>query len=453
MLKTLLHRLNQLLRPERAQELAKEHGWRKRKGRISPFEFLFSPLGQASALELTLSAQASTFSEPVTRQAVDQRYNPAAVEFFKAAFQESLATTLNWKTASPMTQLLQQRFQAVRLFDSTHCPCSDALAEIFPGCGGGGGEAGIKVLLSYEYGAGQLHPLAVLPANRSDQGLADQACQQVGRKELGIFDKGFYKAQALRSIQARDGYFLVPWHHSVSVSEVDAANQPGTQIDIAAHLKASTQACVEWTAVALGQTENSRLAPVRLVAYRLPEEQANRRRAQLREKYRTHGRQATAKALELAGWLILLTNAPVELLPTAAVAYLYRVRWQVELVFKQWKSVLRLDVLASQNHCRVQCEVWARLLAALLAFVWYQHANVTCLELHEREISFSKVAKLLQQQGQAVVQALFASRERIESEFRSVWKKILKLARKERQLSRPTTWEDLCSHWLEVSPV
>ena len=107
----------------------------------------------------------------------------------------------------------------------------------------------------------------------------------------------------------------------------------------------------------------------------------------------------------------------------------------------------------AETHCRVQCEVWARLLAALLAFVWYQHANVTCLELHEREISFSKVAKLLQQQGQAVVQALFVSRERIESVFRSVWKKILKLARKERQLSRPTTWEDLCSHWLEASPV
>lgn len=453
MLKTLMQRLNQLIRPERAAQLAKEHGWCKRKGKISPFEFVFSVLGQASALHLTLSAQASTFSEPVTRQAVDQRYNPAAVEFFKATFQESLAASLNWKTDSAMTQLLQQRLGAVRLFDSTHCPCSDALAEIFPGCGGGGGEAGIKVLLSYDYGAGQLHPLAVLPANCSDQGLADQACQQVGRNELGIFDKGFYKAQALRSMQARGGYFLLPWHHSVSVWELDAAHQPGAQIDVAAHLKASTQSCVEWTAVALGQTEESRLGPVRLMAYRLKEESANRRRAQLREKCRTHGRQPTATALELAGWLILLTNAPAELVPTAAVGFLYRVRWQVELVFKQWKSVLRLDVLPSQNDCRVQCEVWARLLAALLAFVWYQHANATCLELHEREISFSKVAKLLQQQGQALVEALFAGRERIESEFRSLWKKILKLARKERQLSRPTTWENLCSQWLEASPV
>ena len=83
----------------------------------------------------------------------------------------------------------------------------------------------------------------------------------------------------------------------------------------------------------LGQTEESRLGPVRLIAYRLTEERANRRRAQLREKCRTHGRQPTEQALELAGWLILLTNAPRELLPAAAVGYVYRVRWQVELIF------------------------------------------------------------------------------------------------------------------------
>jgi hypothetical protein len=448
---TLQQRLTQLIQPHRSQHLAKEHGWCKRLGKISAFEFLFSAVGQGSALELTLNAQASALTQTVTRQAIDQRYNPAAVRFFEAAFQEGLATSLAWKTDSVMVRLLQQRFGAVRLFDSTHCSCSDALAQIFPGCGGGGGQAGLKVLLSYDYGAGQLHPLAVLPANCSDQGLADQAAQQVGLGELGLFDKGFYKAQSLRAIQERGGYFLLPWPHGVSVWERDAAGQRNPEpLDLAACLKASTESCVEWSAVELGQTESSRLGPLRLVAYRLPEENTNRRRAQLREKYRTKGRLPSAVALELAGWLILLTNAPAELLPRTALSYLYRVRWQIELVFKQWKSVLRLDVLPSQNECRVQCEVWARLLNALLTFVWYQHANAASLHLYEREMSFSKVAKLLQQEGQALIRTLFSCRERIASHFRSLWNKLLKLARKERQPSRPTTWENLCAFLLEV---
>ncbi|MCX6921849.1 MAG: hypothetical protein NT154_01325, partial [Verrucomicrobia bacterium] len=86
-----------------------------------------------------------------------------------------------------------------------------------------------------------------------------------------------------------------------NVDPQDASAQPPRPIDIAAQLKVSTQTQVEWTAVQLGQTEESRLGPVRLIAYRLPEERANRRRAQLREKCRTHGRQPTLSALELAG--------------------------------------------------------------------------------------------------------------------------------------------------------
>lgn len=442
MFNTLHQRLTQIIQPHRADQLAKENGWRRRCGKISPFEFLFSSLGQSSALNLSLNAQAAVLSLPVSRQAIDQRYNAAASDFFKAAFHEALTHCLTWKMDSPMPNLV---FKAIRIFDSTQCHCDDALAKILPASGGGGGSAGLKVLLSFDYASGQLHPLEVLEAKRSDQGLAGLAAQQVGSGELGLFDKGFYKAHALAGIQERGGYFVIPWPRSVSVHERDAAGQRQAQeLNVAPALKASAHNRVEWNQVELGQSPGSRLGPVRLVAYRLPEENANRRRAQLREKYRTQGRQPTAEALELAGWLILLTNAPAELLPAQALSYVYRIRWQIELVFKQFKSVLRLDVLPSTNEHRVRCEVWARLLTALLTFTWYQHANVACLRLHGLEISFAKVARLLQQEGHTFARVLFGARERSESEFRRVWNNLIKLARKERQPSRPTTWEDVC---------
>src|SRR6186997_2166182 len=112
MINTLLQRLAQLIRPERAQQLAKKHGWFKRRAKISAFEFLYSTLGQSSACELTLNAQANSLSQAVSRQAIDQRYTPEAVEFFKGAFQETLDTTLTWKVESAMTQSLQKRFAA-----------------------------------------------------------------------------------------------------------------------------------------------------------------------------------------------------------------------------------------------------------------------------------------------------------------------------------------------------
>jgi hypothetical protein len=248
----------------------------------------------------------------------------------------------------------------------------------------------------------------------------------------------------------RGAYFLTPWPQGVSVHTWDPKQQRFAELDVAASLKASTESGVEWTRVQLGETPETQLGPVRLIAYRLREEAANRRRAQLREKCRSHGRLPTEEALELAGWLILVTNAPPDLLPTKAAGFLYRVRWQVELIFKQFKSVLRLHVLPSGNPARVQCEIWGRLLMAVLTFVWYQHLNAACLTLHECEISFAKVAKLLQQQGQSLVGVLFGDRVRLESEYRRLWKKLLKLARKERQPSRPTTWENLCAHLFQL---
>ncbi len=454
MLNLLLERITKLLHPVRILQLAKEAGWHQRQGKIPAFEFLHSAvLGQASALHLTLNAQASSLTKPVARQSMDDRYTPKTLTFFKAAFQETLANTLEWKPDSTMAQLLQQHFTAIRLFDSTHCACGDGLAEVFPACGGDGGEAGFKVLLSYEYASGQLHPLDVLPGKGSDQGLAETVCRQVGPKELGLLDAGFFKTKGLRDIGKRGGFFILPWPRSVSVWKIDELGNRLGELDIAAVLKASPDNCVEWGAIELGKTEESRLGPVRLIAYRLPPERAARRRAQLRKKCGTEGRQPKVAALELAGWLVLVTNAPAKLLPTAAVGYLYRVRWQVELVFKQWKSVLRLDVMPSENESRAQCEVWARLIAALLVSVWHQHANAACLELHQRETSFSKVAKILQQQGQTLARVLFTDRTQLESLLREIWTKILKLARKEHQLSRQTTWQNLRSHWLDLAAV
>src|SRR5260370_32255518 len=117
MINTLLQRLGQLIQPARIQQLAKQHGWCKRRSKISGFEFFYSAaLGQASALELTLNSQATSLSQTVTRQPIDQRYNPAAIEFFKAGFQGPLASSFDGKTASAMDLALQPRFRAVPLF-------------------------------------------------------------------------------------------------------------------------------------------------------------------------------------------------------------------------------------------------------------------------------------------------------------------------------------------------
>src|SRR5438552_3002310 len=93
------------------RQLADRTGWRKRSGKIDPFEFIIALVfGQLSASRQTLSSQAQTLSEPVTRQAVDQRYNSLAVEYLKAAFAHVMAQTLEWSTGHPQAEALRANF-------------------------------------------------------------------------------------------------------------------------------------------------------------------------------------------------------------------------------------------------------------------------------------------------------------------------------------------------------
>lgn len=54
-------------------------------------------------------------------------------------------------------------------------------------------------------------------------------------------------------------------------------------------------------------------------------------------------------------------------MPPTLLAELYRVRWQVELGFKRWKSLLDLADLRAREPGLATCYILAKLVAAVLA--------------------------------------------------------------------------------------
>jgi hypothetical protein len=445
-----LERFSSWFEPGSIIALARRVKWLIRQGKIDAFEFVVGLVfGQMSSLTLSLRAQASTYTEPVKREAVHQRYTAQAVELFSGVFHDCLRQSLSESLEPWVPQRLGKHFAAVQIVDSSSFDCPESLAEIYPGCGGEASAANCKVLLRYEYVHGQFEPVALLGGKRSDSGLADQLPRLVKANELLLIDKGFYKGGALRQIDEGGGYFLMPWPRSVSqwIEQPDGTRQP---LDLAGQLRHCSEAHLELPKVFLGKGTEALM--VRLAAFRLSEESAGRHRAALRQAQRKQGRTPTAEALELAGWLILITNIPVEKLPTEVMGYLYRVRWQIELVFKQCKSVLRLDVtLARTNPFRVQCEIWARLIAAVVTFAWHAHLQAACWAKNKREISFAQVAKTFQQHAIVLNSALIERGQRLQNELWKLWRQLLYTTTKGRQRSRKTTWEALHAYWLDLS--
>jgi hypothetical protein len=240
----------------------------------------------------------------------------------------------------------------------------------------------------------------------------------------------------------------MPLPHSVTLHIISPGEAKEQRLDLAAALKATQADQVEWPQLRVG-TPRHQAGPLRLVAFRRSPESAARYRRGLRESMRTQGRTPSAQALELAGWVLLLTNAPAQKLPSSMMSYVYRLRWQIELIFRQTKSVLRLDKSESEDPSRIQCEIWGRLISAVLLFWWHAHANAESWRLHGREVSFEKLIRLMQQWGLTLARALLKGPAELLQELRTIWQQILKNGRKERQKSRRTSWENL-ELWLSL---
>ena len=70
--------------------------------------------------------------------------------------------------------------------------------------------------------------------------------------------------------------------------------------------------------------------------------------------------------MALVGWTLYVTNIPVEQLAATEAAILGSTRWQIECLFKLWKSDGQLASSRSQDPHRVWCEFYAKLLACLV---------------------------------------------------------------------------------------
>ena len=105
---------------------------------------------------------------------------------------------------------------------------------------------------------------------------------------------------------------------------------------------------------------------MRLLIIRVPQEVAERRRADLEAEALRRNRPVRQRAWELADWTILRTSAPAHLLSFQEALVLLRERWQMEMLYKLWKQYGRIDEWQTANQWRILCELYAKLIGLLL---------------------------------------------------------------------------------------
>ena len=101
----------------------------------------------------------------------------------------------------------------------------------------------------------------------------------------------------------------------------------------------------------------------RLIGIRLPDREAQDARERVR---REEGPGVSEEHLEAAAHVVLFTTAPSSRLTAARAVEAYRLRWQVELQFKRWKSICHFDRLPNYRDDTIQSWLTAKVLLGLL---------------------------------------------------------------------------------------
>ena len=102
----------------------------------------------------------------------------------------------------------------------------------------------------------------------------------------------------------------------------------------------------------------------RLVARRLPEPERNKARAAVAKNV---GTDVDAEQLEYAEYWIVFTTVSSDALTDNQILELYRLRWQVELLFKRWKSLSHLDELRNIRPDNVVAWLHIKFFLALVS--------------------------------------------------------------------------------------
>jgi len=270
-------------------------------------------------------------------------------------------------------------------------------------CQPGSRGADWRLHLGFDVAAGCLDQIDLSDGTGSER--ADRFDCQAG--EIWLGDRAYALAKSLAHfvfsgawLVVRTGWNRLAWQ--------DALGQP---FDLMAWLKqahvtpSSPQETHVWIPSPAGRF------PLRLVAQALPEAAAEAARRRARQAARKNHHTVDERSLFTAGFIVLLSNLPVEPYGPQVVLELYRFRWQIELAFKRLKSLLDLDHLRTQDPQLAQ----VYLLSKLLALIWMERPQLQLLAEHpavfgaqDRPVSFWRLTALLWEAVRAQIRGVIS---------------------------------------------
>jgi len=321
-----------------ANEIAKKTGFIRRERTVTGAGFaqtvVFGKLAQPEGTRKELQHSATQAGMAISVQGLDQRFTPSGVVFMRGLLEASLKELVT----SEQRSVVLPQFNGVYLTDCTRVAWVNQA---------------VKVAVRLELQRGGLQ-VCLTEIHRHDQ-KTEIIDRVLPRGALHLGDLGFFKLKRFRAWSDQGVYWLTRYKIGTRLY-----TPAGQLLDLKSQLTGNQPVTFP---VRMGSGTSAVNAI--LVAAPVPPDALTKRHARLKEQARLDQRPVSERQRDLAGWTLYLTNIPA--LTFVQAQCLARTRWQIELLFKLWKSHAQILRSSSADPIRQQCEGYAKLLGILVA--------------------------------------------------------------------------------------
>jgi hypothetical protein len=240
----------------------------------------------------------------------------------------------------------------------------------------------MKIYLNYNYTQKNIAHLEISEGVRSDSKFTDKIISILQKDDLVLRDLGFFRIDSLKRIEEKEAYYLSRYFLSTNLYI------KGNKRDLLKFLESQKHLTIIDKEVQISMKKFS----TRLIAIRVSDDVYNQRVRSLKKAYQQRRKTPKESTLKLQRYVIFITNIPKEMIEAKYIGTIYRLRWEIELCFKRWKSIFKIDRLTGINGNRTLCFIYAKLIAILLFNNFEQYALSLAYQ-RDRELSLDKFFK------------------------------------------------------------
>ena len=191
-----------------------------------------------------------------------------------------------------------------------------------------------------------------------------------------VADRGYSTARGIGYVAAAGGQLIV----RVNTGALGLRTTQGERFDLLAAVSSLKRAGAtkSWTTQVVikdDRAQPARTVPGRVCALRKSAAAIKLAHRKVRQEAARRGKRTQADTLRFAEYVVVFTTFPAASFSAAEILEWYRIRWQVELVFKRFKSLAQLGHLPKYDDDSAKAWLYGKLLVALLVEKLIRHAS------------------------------------------------------------------------------